>query len=559
MNNFKITSFVKDYLKNHIWIFIGLILSIILAAFSGLLPSYVLKYIIDDYATVAINTNTIDSAKLIYLAILYFGSYLLYFLFIIFENYMISLFGQQLIHKLRYEMLEKVQKLPSSYFTSHGTGEMSSQIMDDVHSIETLFATGLISILVSLLKIIGILISILVFSWILGLIIIAIVPLIFVITLLFRKIMLKNHIKNRKIINQQANHISESINTILTTQNLDKEEYKEKKFRELLNEGYDAKLKTGLLDSIYSPIIECIKTLVIALVTILVAYGVSSSNYILGISLGTFAASINLITDIFSPIQNLGQELEAMQEGLSGVKRIQVFMNEKEINKKEEAFTYKEIFKRNLENIVEIDNVSFKYDDGDKYVLSNLNFVVKNEEKVILTGRTGVGKTTLFKLILGINKPSIGKVIVNGYDIYEVPDLEKRKIFGYVEQGFSAINGDIKSQITLNEDISLDEVREVMKQVNLDSYVMNHIKDNYNATFKESDFSRGQLQLLSLARALLFKPKILLLDEISANLDSKTESDIIKALSSASNHKTVISISHRLSDQLGFDRVIEIK
>lgn len=559
MNNFKITSFVKDYLKNHIWIFIGLILSIILAAFSGLLPSYVLKYIIDDYATVAINTNAIDSAKLIYLAILYFGSYLLYFLFIIFENYMISLFGQQLIHKLRYEMLEKVQKLPSSYFTSHGTGEMSSQIMDDVHSIETLFATGLISILVSLLKIIGILISILVFSWILGLIIIAIVPLIFVITLLFRKIMLKNHIKNRKIINQQANHISESINTILTTQNLDKEEYKEKKFRELLNEGYDAKLKTGLLDSIYSPIIECIKTLVIALVTILVAYGVSSSNYILGISLGTFAASINLITDIFSPIQNLGQELEAMQEGLSGVKRIQVFMNEKEINKKEEAFTYKEIFKRNLENIVEIDNVSFKYDDGDKYVLSNLNFVVKNEEKVILTGRTGVGKTTLFKLILGINKPSIGKVIVNGYDIYEVPDLEKRKIFGYVEQGFSAINGDIKSQITLNEDIALDEVREVMKQVNLDSYVMNHIKDNYNATFKESDFSRGQLQLLSLARALLFKPKILLLDEISANLDSKTESDIIKALSSASNHKTVISISHRLSDQLGFDRVIEIK
>lgn len=559
MNNFKITSFVKDYLKNHIWIFIGLILSIILAAFSGLLPSYVLKYIIDDYATVAINTNAIDSAKLIYLAILYFGSYLLYFLFIIFENYMISLFGQQLIHKLRYEMLEKVQKLPSSYFTSHGTGEMSSQIMDDVHSIETLFATGLISILVSLLKIIGILISILVFSWILGLIIIAIVPLIFVITLLFRKIMLKNHIKNRKIINQQANHISESINTILTTQNLDKEEYKEKKFRELLNEGYDAKLKTGLLDSIYSPIIECIKTLVIALVTILVAYGVSSSNYILGISLGTFAASINLITDIFSPIQNLGQELEAMQEGLSGVKRIQVFMNEKEINKKEEAFTYKEIFKRNLENIVEIDNVSFKYDDGDKFVLSNLNFVVKNEEKVILTGRTGVGKTTLFKLILGINKPSIGKVIVNGYDIYEVPDLEKRKIFGYVEQGFSAINGDIKSQITLNEDISLDEVREVMKQVNLDSYVMNHIKDNYNATFKESDFSRGQLQLLSLARALLFKPKILLLDEISANLDSKTESDIIKALSSASNHKTVISISHRLSDQLGFDRVIEIK
>lgn len=559
MNSFKITSFVKDYLKNHIWIFIGLILSIILAAFSGLLPSYVLKYIIDDYATVAINTNTIDSAKLIYLAILYFGSYLLYFLFIIFENYMISLFGQQLIHKLRYEMLEKVQKLPSSYFTSHGTGEMSSQIMDDVHSIETLFATGLISILVSLLKIIGILISILVFSWILGLIIIAIVPLIFVITLLFRKIMLKNHIKNRKIINQQANHISETINTILTTQNLDKEEYKEKKFRELLNEGYDAKLKTGLLDSIYSPIIECIKTLVIALVTILVAYGVSSSNYILGISLGTFAASINLITDIFSPIQNLGQELEAMQEGLSGVKRIQVFMNEKEINKKEETFTYKEIFKRNLENIVEIDNVSFKYDDGDKYVLSNLNFVVKNEEKVILTGRTGVGKTTLFKLILGINKPSIGKVIVNGYDIYEVPDLEKRKIFGYVEQGFSAINGDIKSQITLNEDISLDEVREVMKQVNLDSYVMNHIKDNYNATFKESDFSRGQLQLLSLARALLFKPKILLLDEISANLDSKTESDIIKALSSASNHKTVISISHRLSDQLGFDRVIEIK
>ena len=177
-----------------------------------------------------------------------------------------------------------------------------------------------------------------------------------------------------------------------------------------------------------------------------------------------------------------------------------------------------------------------------------------------LVGRTGVGKTTLFKLILGIEKPTQGKILLNHYDVSLIPDQEKRKIFGYVEQGFHSIYGTVKDQITLyDETYSLEEVRTVMREVGLDEYVMNHIPDNYNATFRESDFSRGQLQLLSLARALLSDPKILLLDEISANLDSKTEHDLIYALSRASNSKTVLSISHRLSDQLGFDKTIEIR
>ena len=166
----------------------------------------------------------------------------------------------------------------------------------------------------------------------------------------------------------------------------------------------------------------------------------------------------------------------------------------------------------------------------------------------------------MFRLLLGILIPTDGHVYIGGKDSYLIPNKEKSRIFGYVEQGFSSIDGTIMDQITLKDtSLTLEKVKECMKKVYLDDYVENEIKDGYQAEFKENLFSRGQLQLLSLARALVHDPEILLFDEISANLDSETEKKILEALSSASADKTVISISHRLSDQLGFDKTIEVK
>lgn len=557
---FKVSSFVFSFLKKHIGLTILLLISVLGASLSGLLPPFMLRYLIDDFITVYVAIKSVEVQKLILVSLLYFLSYFLVGLFTVLEDYLISLFGQKMIHELRYEMITKSHRLKASYFTRHGTGEMSSKVMDDVYAIETLFASGLFSILVSLIKILGILVSIFTFSWMLGLIILAIVPLIYFVTHAFRKAMLKAHLKNRKYINAQSNSLSESIQNIHTIQNLDKENYREEDYVSWLEKSYHERNKTAIYDAIYSPIIEMMKTLLIALITLLVFYGTDQDNSMLGLSVGTYAASLTLISNLFSPIQNIGQELETMQEGISGLKRVETFMNEEEIKEKECSYTASLLFSKPKEDFLSIQDLTFRYEDGKKNIFSHTSFVIHEKEKVTLVGRTGVGKTTLFKLILGLETPTKGKILLNGYDVSLIPDQEKRKIFGYVEQGFQSIYGSVKDQITLYDgSYTLEEVRKVMNEVGLDEYVMNHIQNNYSAPFKESDFSRGQLQLLSLARALLSDPKILLLDEISANLDSKTEHDLITALARASNRKTVLSISHRLSDQLGFDKTIEIK
>lgn len=559
MTEFNTRSFVLSFLKRHIVLSLFLGVMILLVAISGLLPPYFLKYLIDTYLPGYINSEA--TQNLVLFSILYFLSYFFAGAFEILENYLINLFGQKMIHELRYEMIKKSHRLKANYFTKHGNGEMQSRIMDDVYAIETLFATGIVSLLVSMFKIIGILVSIFVFSWMLGVIILILIPFIYLITRKISKMMLKSNLRNRKCINRQANHISETVNNVKTIQLLDKEDYMEGQYHDLLRQSYRYRKETGVLDAVFSPIIEMIKALLIALVAILVAVSTGSETDFLslGISVGTFAASMTLISNLFSPIQNIGKEIQTMQEGISGMKRVEEFMNETEINKKDDSFTYERIFEKEREDILVFDHLSFRYDDGDKNIFTDNSFIIRKNEKVTLVGRTGAGKTTLFKLILGLENPTEGKVLLNGYDLSLVPDREKRKIFGYVEQGFQYVKGTIYDQLTLGDSsYTLEEVKKVMKMVYLDSYIEEHIQDGYMAMFDERDFSRGQLQLLSLARALLSNPKILLLDEISANLDSKTENQIIMAISSSSKDRTVISISHRLSDQLGFDRTVEI-
>jgi ATP-binding cassette, subfamily B, multidrug efflux pump len=562
MTEFKIKDFVLSFLRKNIPLTVLLVVFIFLSALSGLVPPFVLRYLIDTYLPNHMNGYGYNIWKLLLISGFYFFTYFLVAIFEIVENYLITMFGQRMIHSLRYEMIKKAHRMKASYFTHHGTGETQSRIMDDVYAIETLFATGIVSLLVSFIKIIGILVSIFTFSWKLGLIILILIPIIYFITRQISKTMLKSNIRNRKCLNAQANRISETIHDVETIQLLDKEDYMEDRYHSLIDESYKFRDQTGIMDALFSPIVEMIKALLIGLVSVLVCLSMKNpDNFLsLGITVGTFAASLTLISNLFSPIQSIGKEIQTMQEGVSGLKRVEQFMNEKEINDRNPLYNYERIFAEKKKKFLSFSKLTFRYDDGDSNVIENLSFDINEMEKVTFVGRTGAGKTTLFKLILGIETPTSGIILLNGYDVSSIPDSEKRKIFGYVEQGFSYVKGNIMDQITLgDENYSLEDVRRVMKEVYLDDYVTENIPNGYMAEFHEEDFSRGQLQLLSLARALLSNPRILLLDEISANLDSKTENMVIMALSHSTEKRTVLSISHRLSDELGFDRTITIK
>jgi ATP-binding cassette subfamily B multidrug efflux pump len=561
MPKFNARKFLLSYLKHHVFSTILLVLSVILVSLSALAPALILRQIIDQFISPALTNHTdLDQKNLILYTCLYCGSYVLVGLVTFFENYMVDWIGQKMIHELRYQMIEKSHRLTSSYFRHNGTGVMVSRVMDDVSSIETLFSDGLVSMIVSVFEIVFILVTVFIFSWLLGLIVLAMIPIVYAITRYFQKGTLRNQIASRKIKNAETNNLSESIDNIVVLDNLEKKPYREKLFVDLEKQDMKVSDKTAIYDSIFSPIIMMIRSLVIALVTYLVVVSLAKGTALAGLSTGTFAAALGLISDVFQPIQDLGQELEVMQEGVSGIRRVDDYMSQPEIADQDPSLTAEAIVATPSEMILSAKDMSFHYDDGTELIFDHANFSIRKLDKVSLIGRTGVGKTTLFRLILGILKPTEGSLQVNGIDTYKIPDKEKKKIFGYVEQGFQSIPGTVADQITLKDpSITLDQVKSAMAQSFLNDYVLTSIDGGYDAPFKEEDFSQGQLQLFGLARALVFDPKILLLDEISANLDSETEKQLIAALAGASEKRTVLSISHRLSDQLGFKTIVEVR
>lgn len=505
----------------------------------------VLKYIIDDYLTVG-------GKSLLFPSLLYFATIVLLGIFNFGKEGIITIFGQKIIRKIKEEMMIKLEKIPIGYLSTNESGSVVSRFSNDVEAVGSLFTSGIVSMFVDAFKIIGIVISIWIFSYKLAILVLFIIPAVYFLTREFQKKMLKAQKLYRVLTAKVNNHIPESINNIQMIKSFAKEEYMENKYVDYLDKSYEAMDKINFYDSIFSPIILVLRAVVIAIVVIL------SSDYLsfLGISIGTVAAAIELINNIFTPIENLGMELQNIQQSIAGIYRIDEFLNEKEETRKKVDYTYEKIINSNLD--IELNDVNFHYEEGEN-ILENVNLSIKHKESVTFAGRTGSGKTTLFKLILGLLEPSSGSVTLSNVKVSEIPNYEKRKIFGYVEQSFSFIKGSVGEQISLkDEKISKEDIENAMKFVGLHDYIIN-LEEGYDTLASPHLFSQGQRQLLSIARAIVTSPPIMLLDEITANLDSETEEKIISVLRGVSSERTVLSISHRLTSVLTCDRIIKLE
>ena len=274
-----------------------------------------------------------------------------------------------------------------------------------------------------------------------------------------------------------------------------------------------------------------------------------------GMSAGTAVAVINYISQIFTPVESLGMEIQTIQSAIAGVHRINEFFEMDELSvKKDSCIIGNTAMEADSDVIGDFNKLTFAYDD--KNVLKNLSFSVKEGEQVTLSGRTGAGKSTIFKLLLGLYEPGKGSVSIAGQKATAIPDCEKRKIYGYVEQTFHMVPGTVKDQITLyDSEVTDEDVIEAAKTAGLHDAIM-ELEKGYDTICKPEDFSQGQWQLLSIARAAAAKPRLLLLDEITANLDADTEKNVLEALNRVSENRTVISISHRSNARTG--RIIEI-
>lgn len=543
--NSKVVKLIINVFKEYKLLTFLLFFIIIGAIGFSLATPQVLKYVIDDYLTVG-------GKNLLFPSLLYFATIVLLGIFNFGKEGIITIFGQKIIRKIKEEMMIKLEKIPIGYLSTNESGSIVSRFSNDVEAVGSLFTSGIVSMFVDAFKIIGIVISIWIFSYKLGFLVLFIIPVVYFLTREFQKKMLSAQRLYRVLTAKVNNHIPESINNIQMIKSFAKEEYMENKYVDYLDESYEAMDKINFYDSIFSPIILVLRAIVIAIVVIL------SSDHLsfLGISIGTVAAAIELINNIFTPIENLGMELQNIQQSIAGIYRIDEFLNEKEETKKNIDFTYEKIINNNLN--IELNNVNFHYEEGEN-ILENIFLSIKYKESVTFAGRTGAGKTTLFKLILGLLEPSSGSVTLSNVKVSEIPNDEKRKIFGYVEQSFSFIKGSVGEQISLKDKkISKEDIENAMKFVGLHDYIIT-LEEGYDTFASPHLFSQGQRQLLSIARAIVTSPPIMLLDEITANLDSETEEKIISVLKSASSERTVLSISHRLSSVLTSDRIIKLE
>lgn len=537
-----VRSVIRQTVTGYAGLSLGIVLAVAGAIVTALLPPWILGSIVD--------TITAGNAVPVALVILYFAFTVLTGLTESLREGLLTVFGQKITHALRSSMMEKYTNLTAGELTKQEPGTIVSRFVGDVDTVENLFTSGIISMFADACKIISILVVIWLKNRGLAIVLLILLPFLYWFTRTVQKNMLKAQIENRRAVGRASGHVPETLHNIRTVHTLGKERYMEERYDEYIAESYRAVDRTNFYDAIYSPVILILNAIVVAVVMLFSASGNAKVLTLFGMSAGTAVAVINYISQIFTPVESLGMEIQTIQSAVAGVHRINEFYALEELPERV----------RNLETpvvteeetpFVELQNVTFAYEDDSRKILHHLSFKVYPGEQVTLSGRTGAGKSTVFKLLLGLYQPGEGKVLIQGRDAFQIPENEKRSLYGYVEQTFHRVPSTVKDQITLYDDsFTMEEVREAATIAGLDATI-EQLEKGYDTICTSEIFSQGQWQLLSIARAAVAKPKLLLLDEITANLDAQTEEEVLQALKRVSEGRTVISISHRVNAETG--------
>ena len=482
-------------------------------------------------------------------ALLYFGALALEGILSGAQESLLVLSGQKMTHALRSEMSRKLMLLPADTLVSQNPGEIAARFSGDVDAVEALFTSGIIRMAADACRILSIMAVIAVKNAGLALILLLVLPLFAVFTRHVQKRTLAAQLDNRRAVAAVSGQVPETLRNIRTIRLLGLEDYMERRYDRRIGESYAAVERTNFYDAIYSPVVLLLNAAVVGAVMLLSASGNAEILNLFGMSVGTSVAVINYISRIFAPIESLGTEIQTIQSAMAGVKRIDAFLAQPERAVPEERGSA-------ARGDVVLSHVTFGY--GDKHVLSDFSMTVKQGEQVTLVGRTGAGKSTVFKLLLGLYPPESGSVTVGGRDVSEIADGERRACIGCVEQHFSRVPGTVLDQITLGDARITEEMaKNAARLAGIDTAIAS-LPEGYDTVCTDGLFSQGERQLLAIARAAAADPAVLLLDEITANLDAQTEARVLEALRRASEGRTVLSVSHRVQESLG-GRTIEIR
>ena len=525
----------------HCFLTVGVILCVAASVAASLLPPLLLARCIDSL--------TAGLPLTIWAVLAYFASLALEGVLSSAQESLLVVFGQKMTHALRSEMSHKLTRLPAATLVDQNPGEVAARFSGDVDTVEALFTSGIISMVADACRIISIMVVIFVKNPGLAMILLLVLPLFAVFTRHVQKRMLAAQLDNRRAVAAVSGQVPETLHNIRTIRALGMEAYMERRYDQRITDSYSAMERTNFYDAIYSPAVLTLNAVVVGIVMLLSASGNSTALALFGMSVGTSVAIINYISRIFAPIESLGMEIQTIQSAMAGVKRIDAFLAQPERTIPAERT-------KAARGDVELAHVTFGY--GEKHVLNDFSMTVKQGEQVTLVGRTGAGKSTVFKLLLGLYPPESGTVTIGGVNVADITDRERRTCISCVEQHFARVPGTVLDQITLGDpQITEEMAKNAAKLAGIDAAIA-AMPGGYDTVCSEGMFSQGEWQLLSIARAAAADPAVLLLDEITANLDAETEARVLEALRRASEGRTVLSVSHRIYENLG-GRTVEIK
>lgn len=457
--------------------------------------------------------------------------------------------GQNIIFTIREQLFHHIHSLPLRYFDTHPVGRIVTRVTNDVESLHEMYANILVRLFKNVVKIVGLAVVMISMNVTLATYSFLLVPVIGVLTFVFKRISRKIHRSIRTKISMLNTFLSENISGMRVIQIFANERYKYDEFTEKSGELYKANIRQITIFSIFRPVIYMLSQLALAIVLYVGAKNVLSSV----ITIGTLYVFFNYISNFFEPIQDIAEQLSTLQNAFASAEKIFTVLDEKNtILEKEQP----EILP-GVKGKIEFKHVWFAYENDD-YVLRDVSFVIQPGEKVAFVGATGAGKSSILNLIGRYYDIQKGQILIDDVDIKDLSIHQIREAIGQVQQDVFIFTGDIASNIRLlNEEISDQQVKESAQTVNA-SHFIEQMPHQYHEPVSErgSTLSSGQRQLLSFARTLAFEPKILVMDEATANIDTETEQLIQQALERLMEGRTTIMVAHRLSTIQHADNII---
>lgn len=504
------------------------------------------------------------------------------------QNSAIIALGQHLMHVLRSRMAAKLTRLPASYYTAHPAGETSSRLLNDVDAVNVLFTEGIVTMLASSLRLVLTLGIIFWTNIALGLLLACVLPALYAFTQACQRRVHRAQLQQRSAIAAVFACLPETLQNLPLIRGFGAERFMYQRYARAIGDSFRATEQTNFFDSVYSPIIKTLTAAIIATMMVLAAG--ESTRAIFSLSVGQAVAMTAYILSLFAPLEALGMEIQHIQTATAALSRVRDFLALPEISLPMTNATVKPanatIPARTTSDIATapvctFHEVSFSY-DGHTPVLSHFNLTVLPGERVIIRGRTGAGKTTLFRLLTGLYTPTSGQITIFGQSPDQIAPEARRHLFGIVEQDCPRVAGTLRDQLTLaqgelqptseKKTAKIGDAPDVSPEITttvslakqpiptasmpdsdlwalLDvtglTPAVEKMPQGLDTPIGQVTFSAGQWQLLALARALACDPPLLLLDEFTAHLDTATAQHVLQTLTRAARHRTIIAIAHR--------------